>query len=65
MPVTVTADVGQLFLGRLVFYAGTLLLSLVALAPLRSVVGIVPSISLGLVVTVLVTLFDLRSRVQY
>lgn len=64
-PVTVTADVGRLFLGRLVFYAATLLLSFIALQPLADAIGNAAAVLLGVVITALVSLFDLRARVQY
>lgn len=63
--VLVTANVKRLFLSRSVFYGGTLFLSLAASQTLADFVGVVTALIAAVVITLLVTLFDLRSRVQY
>jgi hypothetical protein len=63
--VLVTADVWRLFLSRSVFYGGTLLLSLIALQPLADALGSVLAVFVAVAVALAVTLFDLRSRIQF
>ncbi len=63
--VVVTADVLRLFLSRIVFYGGTLLLSLAASRPLNDALGTALTVVIAVVVTLAVTLFDLQSKVHY
>lgn len=63
--LAITADVPRLFVSRSVYYAGTLLLSLAASRPLTDALGTMWAICIAVAVTLAVTVFDLRSRVQY
>lgn len=63
--IVVSADIGRLFISRVVFYTATLMLSLVASRPLNDVTGPVWSLVIAVALTLAVTIFDLRSRVQF
>jgi gamma-glutamylcyclotransferase (GGCT)/AIG2-like uncharacterized protein YtfP len=75
VPVIVSADVGRLFSGRLLFYGATVLLSGTALWPLVEVatrrlgwsatVALVLTVVLSLGLTAVFTVFDIRGRVRY
>jgi hypothetical protein len=63
--VLVTANVWRLFLSRIVFYGSTLLLALIASQALVDAFGSLLAPVFGVAITLGVTVFDLRSRIQY
>jgi hypothetical protein len=75
IPALVSANIGKLFTSRILYYGVTLFLSFLALMPILeefshlfgipNLWAVILSIVVALLFTILLTLFDLRKKVQY